>query len=109
MQRSPERKPSRVSEPIQVYLSAPERARLKRLARQLGASRSDVIRQGIEALEAQLADATDHPVQRIIGLADGIEIAPSTFNVAREHDRFLTESEIDSWKRLAKPVKRRRR
>jgi hypothetical protein len=108
MKRPHERKPSRVSEPVQVYLSAPERARLERLARQLDATKSDVIRQGLEALEVRLADPADHPVQRIIALADGVTIAPSTFDVAREHDRFLAESEIDSWQR-PKPVKKRGR
>jgi hypothetical protein len=108
MKRSHERKPSRVAEPVQVYLSGAERARLERLARQLDATKSDVIRQGLEALEIRLADPTDHPVQRIMGLADGLEVAASTFDVAREHDRFLAESEIDSWKRSAPGRKRGR-
>lgn len=36
-----------VREPIQVYLSAEERARLDRAARELGVSRSEVLRRGI--------------------------------------------------------------
>jgi hypothetical protein len=109
MKRHHERKPTRVSEPVQVYLSASERARLERLARQLDATKSDVIRQGLEALEVRLADPADHPIQRIIALADGVEVFPESFDVAREHDRFLAESEIDSWKRPAKSVKKRGR
>ena len=42
----------RVGEPVQVYLSGPDQARLERLAQQLAASKSDVLRRGLEALEA---------------------------------------------------------
>lgn len=39
-----------VREPIQVYLSAEERARLDRAARELGVSRSEALRRGIVEL-----------------------------------------------------------
>lgn len=39
-----------VREPIQVYLSAEERSRLDRAARELGVSRSEVLRRGIVEL-----------------------------------------------------------
>jgi hypothetical protein len=39
-----------VREPIQVYLSSEERAELERAARDLGVSRSEALRRGIEAL-----------------------------------------------------------
>ena len=41
---------SHVREPIQVYLSAPERAELDRVAAGLGVSRSEALRRGIEAI-----------------------------------------------------------
>lgn len=41
---------ARVREPIQVYLSSAERAQLDRLALRLGVSRSEVLRQGLEAM-----------------------------------------------------------
>ena len=44
----------RVAEPVQVYLEAPDAARLRRLADQLDTSKSDVLRRGLEALELQL-------------------------------------------------------
>lgn len=109
MKRVHERKPARVSEPVQVYLSAPERARLERLAKQLDATKSDVIRQGLEALEVRLSDPADHPVLRIIELAKGVTLEPATYDVAREHDRFLAESEVDSWVKPAKPARKRGR
>src|SRR5712692_9340297 len=62
-------KPGRVGEPVQVYLDADERQRLARLARQLGATKSDVLRRGLEALERQALDPDAHPALQIVGLA----------------------------------------
>lgn len=45
----------RVREPIQVYLTGEERAELDRRARDLGISRSEVLRRGIQALRRPLA------------------------------------------------------
>lgn len=42
--------PKPVREPIQVYLTAAERAALDRTARDLGVSRSEALRRGIEAV-----------------------------------------------------------
>jgi hypothetical protein len=47
----PRKKPSAVREPIQVYLDRGERADLDRLARELGISRAQVLRQGIAELK----------------------------------------------------------
>ena len=46
---APER---RVAEPVQVYLDPADRARLDRLTERLDATKSDVLRRGLEALEA---------------------------------------------------------
>jgi len=43
---------SRVAEPVQVYLETSDRARLDRLTARLGTTKSDVLRRGLEALEA---------------------------------------------------------
>lgn len=45
-------KPGRVAEPVQVYLERPDRERLERLVSQLDATKSDVLRRGLEALES---------------------------------------------------------
>ena len=103
-----QRRPPRVAEPVQVYLERPDAERLGRLASQLSASKSDVLRQGLEALELQLTDPATHPALRIIGIA-GSEAPPKArYDVAREHDRFLAESEIASWQG-ARPRSRRAR
>ncbi len=94
-----------MSEPIQVYLDGGQRRRLEQLAAELGLSKSDVVRRGLEALERQIADPADHPALSIIGIASGETMKPAGYDVAREHDRFLAESELKSWK----SVRRRKR
>ena len=96
----------RVAEPVQVYLAAADRQRLERLAEQLDATKSDVLRRGLEALERQLLDPAQHPALRVIGIAGEETGPPLDYDVAREHDRFLAESEIASWSRA--PRKRGR-
>ena len=51
-QHRPSKRAPRVSEPVQVYLTEPDRERLDRLAEQLDATKSDVLRRGLAALEA---------------------------------------------------------
>jgi hypothetical protein len=83
-----------VAEPVQVYLKADEQDRLNRLTERLGSTKSDVLRQGLEALERQLTDPVTHPALGIIGLTRSH--AP-VVDAAREHDAFLADSEVDSW------------
>ncbi|MFN2317238.1 MAG: CopG family transcriptional regulator [Gemmatimonadales bacterium] len=45
--------PKRVAEPVQVYLDPADRERLERLAERLEATKSDVLRRGLAALESQ--------------------------------------------------------
>jgi Arc/MetJ-type ribon-helix-helix transcriptional regulator len=96
----------RVSEPLQVYLDVKQRRRLERLAGELGLSKSDVVRRGLEALEGQLSDPAEHPALRIIGIAAAESTAATGYDVARDHDRFLAESELKSWKPPARKRKR---
>jgi Arc/MetJ-type ribon-helix-helix transcriptional regulator len=99
---------SKVSEPVQVYLDTGDRARLERLVVQLDATKSDVLRRALSALEQQLTDPASHPALRMIGLAAGHErrMDPA-FNAASGHDAFLADSEAASWE-LKKPAKRAR-
>jgi hypothetical protein len=105
----------RETAPVQVYLGTEAQQRLERLAGQLGATKSDILRRGLLALERELLDPAAHPALRLIGMAlsessrmlDGED-------AAREHDRVLAASEETSWaegKRQTKrrPVKRRAR
>lgn len=61
MTKPPSRRPSRVAEPVQVYLDPADRDRLERLTRDLDATKSDVLRQGLAALEALRREVTTHP------------------------------------------------
>ncbi len=99
MKRSHENpgKPKRVAEPVQVYLDPADRDRLERLAAQLDTSKSGVLRRGLEALERQISDPDTHPALQIIGLAKLERGAPVEYDVAREHDRLLTDAEVASW------------
>lgn len=45
------RRPSRVGEPVQVYLDTEDRERLERLTAQLDATKSDVLRRGLALLD----------------------------------------------------------
>jgi Arc/MetJ-type ribon-helix-helix transcriptional regulator len=105
MTKSHDGRGRRVSEPVQVYLDSGQRRRLDQLAGELGLSKSDVVRRGLEALELQIADPAEHPALRIIGIASCESTKPADYDVAREHDRYLAESERKSWK----PAVRRKR
>ncbi len=58
------RSPGRVAEPVQVYLNPADRERLERLAERLEATKSDVLRQGLAALEAQTRQAESPEANR---------------------------------------------
>lgn len=111
MTRSHEKRPKRVAEPLQVYLDAPERMRLDRLAQRLGATKSDVVRSALEALERSLPTGPQLPYEQVIAI--GAEAPASTdpgYDVAREHDRFLAAREVEGWtQRVKRPSSRRRR
>lgn len=90
----------RVAEPVQVYLDLPDRARLERLSGALNTTKSDVLRRALEALEEQLTSPESNPALRIIGLGATYTRRPSTDrDVATEHDSYLAEHEIASWKK----------
>jgi Arc/MetJ-type ribon-helix-helix transcriptional regulator len=105
MSSSHDKKGQRVSEPVQVYLDREQRRRLDELAGELGLTKSDVVRRGLEALERQMSDPSEHPALRIIGIASGDATRAPKYDVALEHDRYLAESELKSWK----PAARRKR
>ena len=89
------RKASVVREPVQVYLDGPDRERLERLTSRLDATKSDVLRRGLQALEQQLSDPSGHPALRIAGILDLSHAG--AIDAAREHDRVLAEAEEGSW------------
>ena len=87
----------REAAPLQVYLITDERERLERLADQLDASKSDVVRRGLLALERELMSPAAHPALRLIGIADAESTAVSPTDAAREHDAVLADAEETAW------------
>ena len=87
----------REAAPLQVYLVADERDRLERLADQLDATKSDVIRRALLALERELQSPTSHPALRLIGIAEGEKPGLAPVDAARDHDREIAEDEEKSW------------
>jgi len=84
-QRHEKRRPAgRVAEPVQVYLDRPDRERLDRLATQLEATKSDVLRRGLEALESLTRRATGPAATPVplptfpgLGLQAGVDLDDS--------------------------------
>jgi hypothetical protein len=75
------KRPVRVAEPVQVYLDRADRERLERLAARLDTTKSDVLRQGLAALEAMTrrsrqsdADRAPLPTFRGKGLQPGVDL-----------------------------------
>lgn len=87
---------STVREPVQVYLDGADQERLERLTGRLDATKSDVLRRGLQALEHQLTDPSGHPALRIAGII-GASGAPAADDAARDHDRVLADAEEQSW------------
>lgn len=74
-------KPGRVAEPVQVYLEPSDRERLERLASQLDATKSDVLRRGLAALESQIRRPAARAPQAVVlptftgdGLQPGVDL-----------------------------------
>ncbi|HEX9565094.1 MAG TPA: hypothetical protein VF981_14020 [Gemmatimonadaceae bacterium] len=101
--------PKRVSEtaPVQVYLDRRSRQRLEQLADNLDTTKSEILRRGLLALERETSDPSAHPVLRLVGAAP-TESGPVTYDVAREHDRFLATVN-EPVPRVSAAVKRKRR
>ncbi|MBI2404278.1 MAG: ribbon-helix-helix protein, CopG family [Gemmatimonadetes bacterium] len=89
-------KRSAVREPIQVYLTGAERARLDRLARELGVSRAEVLRRGLDTLAGSGRAQDYDPLDDLVGAFD----APGApRDLAEEHDRYLAEDLEAEWHR----------
>jgi hypothetical protein len=74
-------RPARVAEPVQVYLDRPDQERLERLATALDATKSDVLRRGLAALESQVLRPASRPRKPVAlpvfkgkGLQPGVDL-----------------------------------
>ncbi len=92
MAKSPKR-PKVVREPIQVYLTIDERSVLDRLADDLGLSRAEVLRRGLESYAVEHAKGRS-PVFDLICEMSGPDWPAS----AEDHDELLTQIYLDEMK-----------
>lgn len=82
-------KPSRVREPVQVYLDPDEKQLLEELARMSGQSQAEVLRRGIRRLAADRSDA-DRPGSSLVHLLGVLgEDADLPADLAARHDDYL--------------------
>lgn len=97
------KKPLAVREtaPVQVYLDKEAQEQLERLSEQLEVSKSDVLRQGLNALERAVTDPSAHPALQVIGLGEE-KRSGKLADPATDHDRILADEEERSWKRSAR-------
>ncbi|MHB8837565.1 MAG: hypothetical protein ACYC7F_01280 [Gemmatimonadaceae bacterium] len=79
--------PSRVREPVQVYLEVDDSALLARLSTTAGLSKAEVMRRGMRAFARE--QDMESPMLRFV--ADGLGAAWPA-NVAADHDAVLAES-----------------
>ncbi len=95
MTNSHDNPPKRVSEaaPVQVFLDRHDRARLDRLTGQLDASKSEVLRRSLAALERQLSEPDAHPALRLLGLVTDDDGVTDGADVALQHDRYLADAQ----------------
>lgn len=82
-------KPSRVREPVQVYLDPDDKQLLEELARQTGQSQAEVLRRGIRRLATDLGDAdrSGSSLTHLLGVLG--EDADLPTDLAARHDDYL--------------------
>ncbi len=86
------RKPAkRVREPIQVYLTADDRALLDDLAKRTGLSRAEVLRRGLRSFGAERAGSGSPFLDYLLSLRGDDWPA----DIAERHDDYLAEAYLD--------------
>ena len=78
----------RVREPIQVYLTRVERGALDQLAQELGVSRAEVLRRGIDALGRQRARSFHDVFDELVG---AFEQPGAPADLAERHDDYAAD------------------
>ncbi|MEK7401567.1 MAG: hypothetical protein AABZ80_04305 [Gemmatimonadota bacterium] len=89
------KKPGKVSEPIQVYLTPADRAMLDRVAKAAGVSRAEVLRRGIRRMSTE-ASAGEHPALKLIREMNALDWGDGPNDMAQRHDEYLAEIYMDN-------------
>ena len=93
MPRAPKKKKNAaVREPIQVYLTRPDRALLDSVAKKTGLSRAEVLRRGLRRIGAEVLEE-DNPVLSFLDAMTKEEWpADMPDDVAERHDSYLAQA-----------------
>ena len=100
----PNKAPSAVREPVQVYMDAPDRALLERAAVESGLSRAEVLRRGLHRFAAELLADTS-PALAFLESAASVTPSDAASDVADRHDAYLADWEAASWQESPAPQK----
>ena len=85
------RGPLRLSEPLQIYITADERRMLDALAAETGLSRAEILRRGLRTFAAQHAGDTGPMHELLLSLRD----ANWSTDIATDHDEHLAQAYTD--------------
>jgi len=86
---------SRVSEPLQIYITADERRMLDSLAAETGLSRAEILRRGLRTFAAERA-GEGGPMQELLL---SLRAAKWPTDIASDHDEHLARAYTDRHKR----------
>ncbi len=90
MTKKPDR---RVREPVQVYLDAPDREILDRVAQATGLSRAEILRRGLRnfATEALADSSRDRSLRYLVGILGHQPDMPA--DLSERHDAYLAQAD----------------
>ena len=91
MKKRPLKISSRVSEPLQIYISPDERHLLDSLSSETGLSRAEILRRGLKSYAAEQA-GEDGPMQALVV---SLRTARWTPDIATAHDDHLAKAYAD--------------
>lgn len=103
------KKPTRVGEPVQVYLNDRDRDLLDELAERSALARSEVLRVALRRLAADLPGATNvgAALPTLVGALDSAKDVPA--DLAARHDEYLYAVRETPPPPARKPRKQRKR
>ena len=85
------RGPLRLSEPLQIYITADERRMLDALAAETGLSRAEILRRGLRTFAAERAGDTGPMHELLLSFRD----ASWPTDIATDHDEYLAREYTD--------------
>jgi len=97
--------PTRVREPIQIYMDSDERRLLDRMAAQIEVSRAEVLRRGLRSFAREQSPETSP----MLAFMHDMTGADWPADIGRDHDAYLEEAQLDTHEPAATHTKRKRK